>query len=179
MQNFPLEQLKERLSAEQLRVVLQELNGRATARFIGLLTLLLYWVRPPPHTPPPHPTPPPTAPPACHGARRGVAWPAPPCWLPPDPSDPSRTLPTPPDLGRCTWRSAPSDRWRRSSWARCCALCRPTLHACASGSRGSARCCSRCCRCCYSRCAPIPTFALNLTRTLTLALAQAQAQAQA
>jgi len=44
VQNFPLEQLKERLSAEQLRVVLQELNGRATARFIGLLTLLLYWV---------------------------------------------------------------------------------------------------------------------------------------
>ena len=72
MQNFPLEQLKERLSAEQLRVVLQELNGRATARFIGLLTLLLYWVRPPPHTPPPHPTPPPQRPlPAMAPA---VAW---------------------------------------------------------------------------------------------------------
>ena len=50
VQNFPLEQLKERLSTEQLRVVLSELNGRATARFIGLLTLLLYWVHLPERT---------------------------------------------------------------------------------------------------------------------------------
>ena len=52
MQHFPLEQLKQRLSPEQLRAVLQQLNGRATARFIGLLALLLYWARLPASPPP-------------------------------------------------------------------------------------------------------------------------------
>ena len=43
VQNFPFESLRQKLSAEQMRHVLQELNSRATARFIGLLALLLYW----------------------------------------------------------------------------------------------------------------------------------------
>lgn len=40
---FPFERLKDRLSATELRTTITEISARRTARFIGMLTLFLYW----------------------------------------------------------------------------------------------------------------------------------------
>ena len=40
---FPFERLKERLTADDLRITVTEISSKRTARFIGMLTLFLYW----------------------------------------------------------------------------------------------------------------------------------------
>jgi len=43
LRHFPLDAVKTRLSEEELRLCRAELQSKRTTRFIGLLTLLLYW----------------------------------------------------------------------------------------------------------------------------------------
>jgi len=43
VRTFPFETIKARVSQEDMRIGLSELSSKRTTRFIGLLTLLLYW----------------------------------------------------------------------------------------------------------------------------------------